>query len=218
MLKSWNENAGEWIRILDSGKLSSRTFTNEEIVKTLTELPIAKILDCGCGEGWLSRSITKIGKKSIGVDATLELIESAKNKGSESYYRLTYEEIIKGKHIPENPFDAVVFNFSLYQKDNLIRLFKKIGKSITENGFLIIQTLHPFYLMEQNLPYKNQWIQDSWKGLSGDFQNGHKWYARTFESWLSVFTKSDLKLHTITEVTNQEDSPVSVIFVLKKYI
>lgn len=216
ILKSWDENATEWIRILESKKIPSREFTNKAIINLLTELPVSKVLDCGCGEGWLTRSVAKIGKISVGVDATLKLIENAKNKSSESFYQLSYEEVVAGKSIPENPFEAVVFNFCLYKKNGIEELLKIIKKSISKNGFIIIQTMHPFFLTEQKLPYESQWIMDSWKGLSGDFENGHSWYARTFENWISVFTKSGLQLYKTIEVTNYEHSPVSVIFVLKK--
>ena len=214
-LKSWNENADEWIKTLESKRIPSRPFTDKAIVDLLMRLPATKILDCGCGEGWLTRRMAEMGKKSVGIDATLKLIESAKTKSQENFYHLSYEEIIEGEPILESPFDAAVFNFSLYQKSKLDELLKSIRKNISKNGFLIIQTIHPFFLVEQELPYKSQWIADSWKGLSGNFKNGHSWYARTFEDWVSIFIKSELQLHRTIEVTNDEHSPTSVIFVLK---
>lgn len=215
VLKSWNENANEWIKILESKKIPSRAFTNKAILNLLTELPVSKILDCGCGEGWLTRSMTEIGKKSVGIDATLKLINNAKNSSPESFYQLSFEEIIADKPIPENPFDVAVFNFCLYQKKGMHRLLKKVKESISKNGFVIIQTMHPLFLIQMGLPYESQWIMDSWKGLPGNFKNGHSWYARTLQDWLFVFTKSELQLNKLIEVTNHESLPVSVIFVLK---
>lgn len=215
VLKSWNENAEEWVKIIASKKIPSRMFTNKAILDILKELPVYKILDCGCGEGWLTRNMTEIGKKSVGIDATKELVNHAKNNGPESFYQISFEEVSAGKKIPENPFDAAVFNFCLYQKKGIHKLLKKVKKSIAKNGFVIIQTMHPFFLLHLGLPYESQWIMDSWKGLPGNFKNGHSWYARTTQDWISIFIKSELKLNKLIEVTNNEQVPISVIFVLK---
>ena len=215
VLASWEENANEWIKVINSKRIPSRKFTNKAIVRLLSELPVSKVLDCGCGEGWLTRSMTENGKIAVGADATLALIEKARKEGPEHFYQLSYEDIIAGESIPESPFEAAVFNFCLYSKDGVVDLMKNIKKSISENGFIVIQTLHPFFLKEQKLDYKSQWIDDSWKGLPGNFTNGHPWFARTFGDWVSVFEASGLQLHELTEVTNSELAPISVIFVLK---
>lgn len=218
VLKSWSENASEWIDILTEKKIPSRTYTNAAIIEILEQIPANKILDCGCGEGWLTRYITSIGKQAIGIDGTQELIDHAKSKKIGRFYRMSYDEISTGVHIPESPFNAVVFNFSIYQKEGLAQLFEHIQKSITEDGFVIIQTLHPSFIKQEKLPYESQWIEDSWKGLPGSFSNGHSWYARTFDDWQSLFADSKLELQDRIEVMNNKNSPVSVIFVLKKSI
>ncbi len=214
VLASWDENADEWIKVLESQKIQSRAFTNKAIIKTLSALPISKILDCGCGEGWLTRSLSALGKDVVGIDATSRLIKKARQLSADTFYELSYEQIIDGESIPEHPFNAIVFNFCLYQKIGLEQLLKKIKGATTKNGFIIVQTIHPHWLKGQNLPYKSQWIKDSWLGLPGNFVNGHSWYARTFEDWISVFKNSGLRLHTIKEVTDTQSEPISVIFVL----
>ncbi len=214
ILKSWNENADEWINTLEEKKISSREITNKAIVDVISELGTKKILDCGCGEGWLTRSMTKIGKNCVGIDATSKLIENAKSKGSETFHIMSYDDISSEVQIPESPFDTVVFNFCLYLKDGLLQLFEGIKKVILKNGYIVIQTIHPYFLKQQGLPLKSQWISDSWIGLSGDFKDGHKWYARTFEDWMTEFSKSGLDLKKRIEVRDSENIPVSVIFIL----
>ncbi|TMM53838.1 class I SAM-dependent methyltransferase [Maribacter algarum] len=214
ILKSWNENADEWIKNLEERKISSREITDKAIVAAISELDANNILDCGCGEGWLTRSMTEIGKNCVGIDATSRLIENARLKGSETFHLMSYEDVISEVQIPESPFDTVVFNFCLYQKDGLVGLFKGIKKVIYKNGHILIQTLHPYFLKQQGLPQKSQWISDSWKGLSGDFKNGHKWYARTFEDWMTEFYKSELDLKEKIEVRDSEKIPLSVIYIL----
>lgn len=215
VLKSWDENADEWIKIIDSQKIQSRIITNSAIIEFLSQLPSSRILDCGCGEGCLTRSMSEIGKKSVGVDATLTLIEHARTKGPENYYQMSYDEISQGKEIPESPFDAVVFNFCLYQKEGMDLLLNNVKRAIGIKGHIVIQTIHPFFLMDRKLGYASQWIANAWEGLPGNFTNGHEWYARTFEDWSSVFSESGLQLIKIKETRTNESVPLSVIFLLQ---
>ena len=209
---SWEINAAAWIEVMDSQKIPSRKFTNEAIIAILKNTDTKKILDIGCGEGWLTRAITKMGKTAVGVDATIILLDNAKVKGMESYQQLSYEDITEGKKIIEAPFEIAVFNFCIYQNETLIPLLKAVKSSLSKKGEIIIQTLHPFFLIQNQLPYKSQWIHDSWKGLSGNFSHGHQWYARTFEDWNSDFQKAGLVLNEIIEVNNEDAIPISVIF------
>lgn len=216
IIESWNKNALEWIKVIDNADIESRKFTNKAILDLIGNSPAIKILDVGCGEGWLTRSLGTMGKSVVGLDAIPELLENAEKKGDGTYYQMSYEDIILGKLIPEAPYDAAVFNFCLYQREGLSQLLKQVKKSLSENGYIAIQTLHPFFLMQNDLEYKSQWINDSWKGLPGNFTDGHSWYARTFESWMSVIKKAGLQLHQLQEVTNDNNKPLSVIFILSE--
>tara|TARA_R110002012_G_scaffold321191_3_gene547979 strand:+ start:24136 stop:24804 length:669 start_codon:yes stop_codon:yes gene_type:complete len=209
---SWETNAEEWIKVLESQQISSRKFTNEAIMAVLKNSKAIKILDMGCGEGWLSRAITSMGKTAVGLDATASLLANARKKGKEVYHHLSYEDIIDAKKIADAPFDAAVFNFCIYQHKTLNLLLLELKQSVIEKGEIIIQTLHPYFLLQHQLPYQSQWIDDSWKGLAGNFTDGHQWYARTFEDWNSEFQNAGLVLNEIIEVNNEKQIPISVIF------
>ena len=216
IIRSWEKNTAEWIKVIDTNLIPSREFTNRAIVQTIANLGASKILDVGCGEGWLTREITGMGKTAVGIDAIPGLLENARKKGTESYYTMSYEEIIEGTSIPEAPFDTAVFNFSLYQKNGLKDLLIQTKKALSANGTILIQTLHPFFLLQQGLEYKSQWMHDSWRGLPGNFTDGHSWYARTFEDWTLVFKQSSLVLEYTKEIIGESLQPVSVIFTLTK--
>lgn len=216
IIKSWNKNALEWIKVIENADIESRKFTNKAILQLIGNSPAIKVLDVGCGEGWLTRSLGTMGKYAVGLDAIAQLLENAKKKGGGTYYRMSYEDIVLGNPIPEAPYDAAVFNFCLYQKEGLGQLLKQIKNVLSENGYIAVQTLHPFFLLQNKMAYKSQWLDDSWKGLPGNFTDGHSWYARTFESWISVFKKAGLQLHQLQEVTNDDHKPISVIFILSE--
>ena len=216
IIRSWEANASEWIRIIEEKGIASRKITNQAIVDEVNLFNSEKILDLGCGEGWLTRALSTNENFVTGVDATENLLKKARTKGEQSFHRLTYEEIIDGKKIPDAPFDSIVLNFCLYQEEQVQLLLKSVSNSLNENGQIIIQSIHPYFLIQNELKYESKWIENSWKGLQGNFVHPHSWFARTFEDWIKTFTNSGYYLYKTKEPVNEEGIPVSVIFTLKR--
>ncbi len=211
IIKSWEKNASEWVKVIDAQRIASRKFTNPAILQVLKDTPSRRILDIGCGEGWLTRSITAMGKQGVGLDAIGPLLENARQKGPESFYQMSYEDIMAGRTVPEAPYDSIVFNFCLYQDKGLTELFRATKKALSSNGSIVVQTLHPYFLLDNGLAYKSQAITDSWKGLPGNFKDGHRWYARTVEDWFFVFAESHMKVIDLKEITDDKGQPISLI-------
>ena len=211
---TWEENAREWIDVVSSGQIASRRFTDVAIQDMLKSLSGPKVLDVGCGEGWLTRRLSKMGKRATGVDAIETLLAYARSRGPEPYQCLSYADIIAGNAIINAPFDTAVFNFSLYRKDDVDILFKIIKGQLTDQGYIVVQTLHPYFLIQNGLEYKSQMIRDSWKGLPGNFTGGHSWYARTLGDWVKLVTSADLKIVDIKETLNAENKPISLILAI----
>jgi hypothetical protein len=80
----------------------------------------------------------------------------------------------------------------------------------------VIQTLHPYFLIENGLPYQSQWLSDSWKGLPGNFTDGHSWYARTMEDWIEVLNMVEQSKFSFKEILNNEHKPISLIIEISK--
>ena len=215
IIASWMANAPEWTKIIEQEGIASRKFTNPAIVEEVKKYDPSRILDLGCGEGWLTRALAGKNNTVTGVDAIVSLLETARKKGPQNFYRMSYGEIISGKDIPEAPFDAVVLNFCLYQKEEVPNLLLSLKNALNKRGLIFIQTLHPAFLLLNNLAYEDQWIEDSWKGLNGNFIKPHSWYARTLASWINTIIKCKFEILGVKEVKNDSGIPVSVIFTLQ---
>lgn len=216
ILDSWNKNADEWIKVIQNDAIPSRKFTNKAILKMVSELDGKKMVDIGCGEGWLTREMEKMGWEATGLDAIESLVLEARKNSEADFHVFTYENIIDGKPMPNAPFDASVFNFCLYLKDGLTELLSNTLKQLSPNGTIVIQTLHPFFLLQNGLPYKSQWLSDSWKGLPGDFTDGHSWYARTLEDWVAELNRLENINFSMKEIVNDEEKPISLIIKINK--
>jgi len=82
IVDSWKKNAAAWTDAVRQNQIESRTLvTNQAIVDAvLSRLP-RTVLDVGCGEGWLVRSLAEHNIRAIGVDVVPSLIEKASRAG-----------------------------------------------------------------------------------------------------------------------------------------
>ncbi len=214
IIESWEINASEWIKALQKQTIASRKITSPAIFNTIKKLNPAKVLDVGCGEGWLTYKLHQEGIEAVGIDGTPVLIKRAKTREGH-YFVQTFEEIIEGAQIPEGPFELAVFNFCLYLNEGTGEILKAVGKFLDGRQQLVIQTLHPFTFIGADFKYQSQWLPDSWKGLSGSFSSPHKWYFRTLQDWVTLIRDSGYKIEGIDEPTAKDGkAPASIIFVL----
>lgn len=64
IIQSWNDNASLWTNAVRTQALESRRLvTNEAILNSIATCQGTRILDVGCGEGWLSRGLIKKEKR-----------------------------------------------------------------------------------------------------------------------------------------------------------
>jgi hypothetical protein len=128
---------------------------------------------------------------------------------------MTYEEIIADNQLPKNMYDGLIFNYCLYEKELTSNLLHAIKTQLTRNGKVMIQTVHPDFLLNDGAN-ESRWIDDAWKGLDGNFSFPHRWYARTMTDWLLLFERMGWKLLDTVETKSETGDSLSVIFVLSQ--
>lgn len=214
IINSWNQNAKAWLDAIQKNEIESRILTtNKIIIDTILEKEPKKVLDVGCGEGWLSRALSNLGINVLGIDAVPELVKEAKRQGGGRFELLSYQELSNGS-IKEK-FDVVVCNFSLLGNESVNTLFGCLTDLLKEDGFLIIQTLHPFSEFK-GYDYKDGWRKGTWTGFSDKFTNPPPWYFRTLATWKHLFHENSIDLGEIIESRNPKtQSLASIVFVGK---
>jgi len=219
IIKSWATNAKKWIKTIENNEIASRQLvTNAAILENILKLKPAKVLDIGCGEGWLVNTLVKHSMTAVGVDATPALIKNAKSKGKGKFKVKDYNALIKGVTFKDAPFDLISINFALFENKKTEKLIQRLPTYLTKNGKIIIQTLHPFSIAT-DVPYKSAWRKDSWGGLKRNFTNPYKWYFRTLEDWMKLFTKAGLNIVLLKEPIHPKTGrPASIVFVLQRNV
>jgi 2-polyprenyl-3-methyl-5-hydroxy-6-metoxy-1,4-benzoquinol methylase len=218
ILESWQLNAENWIQTIENSEIESRQLvTNQAIIDAIGKQVAEKemrIIDIGCGEGWLLKHLAGQGLKYLfGTDAIPELVETAKKGVPMANFAVcTYQEIAQGK-LPFRGFDLVSCNFSLLGKEGTEDLIKFLPHLLNKNGKVLIQTLHPRMIKFEN--YVSGWMAGSWAGMKREFQMPYDWYFRTLEDWLLLFEEAKLKLiEMIAPIHPNTQQPASIIFII----
>ncbi len=202
ILNSWQANAKTWIETVENNEIESRVLvTNHAIIKVVIKYAVHNIFDVGCGEGWLSRKLVHLGYKVTGADAIDELITKAKSFNIGKFVTANYQEIANGIDLEAKPFDTIIINFALLDKENTEKLIPALKNYLVPNGNLIIQTLNPV-IVNGHEEYKDGWRPGSWAGMAREFTMPYDWYFRTLESWQNLLISSGFTIIEMIEPIN----------------
>lgn len=211
--RSWLLNQDAWTRAVRNGDIESRErVTNRAIVEQLEALgegAVLNMLDIGCGEGWLARTMAARGWRVMAIDAGPELIAAAKDLSEErkgsgrggdvtrpDYRCLDYAALAD---LPElGNQDVLVCNFSLLGNESVRNVLDGLAQGAGEDCRLLIQTLHP-YSACGDAPYRDGWREGSWDGFSGCFVEAPPWYFRTLSSWLALLHDTGWHVRSMQE-------------------
>jgi len=211
--QSWLDNAAAWTTAVREGQIASRRAgTDAAIMDTVLARRPARLLDAGCGEGWLARAIARHGVEVTAIDGSSHLIETAREAGAAHYLHMSYDEFIANPATAGRLFDAVVFNFSLFT-ENIVPVLVAARRVLVKQGTLLIQTVHPFSdAMEED--YVDGWREEDFSGLPGEFRTPMPWYFRTMQTWVNSVVRAGYRIAEIREPLDAATNrPLSLIIV-----
>jgi SAM-dependent methyltransferase len=211
--RSWIANAAAWTDAVRKQSIESRRLvTDAAMISAVVELHPRRVLDLGCGEGWLSRALASHGIAVTGIDASAPLIHAAQELGGGEFMTLTYEEIVADPTRLGAKFDAIAANFSILD-DRAEDLLRALRSALAENGRLSIQSVHPLFL-GNDVPYIDGWRTETFAAMPGEWHESMPWYFRTVGTWTRTLANSG---YTIAEIREPQypDRPVpaSILFI-----
>ncbi len=214
LLLSWQANAANWTKAVREELIASRRdVTNEAILDLVRSLNPDRVLDVGCGEGWLVRELrTRLDCEVEGFDGSMELIEAAQEHDPAGRYTvLTYEALNENPDTLGWQGNLAVCNFSLLSED-LTPLLLAIRRSLEPGGQLVIQTLHSWSAAGDS-GYQDGWREDDFRNLPDGDWAPMTWYFRTLSSWVRNLNAADFRIVDILEPRHPETGKaVSMIF------
>ncbi len=102
----------------------------EDVVKLLNPQKGEKILDLGCGTGYLTNLIYESGANVIGIDSSEEMIKQAK----QTYPQINFEIKEATNFYFKNKFDAIFSNAVLHWIPEKVKVIKCISDSLKHRG------------------------------------------------------------------------------------
>lgn len=213
--RSWIANAATWTEAVRSRSLESRRLvTDAAIVTAVLDQSPARVLDLGCGEGWLARALSSGGIEVTGVDASVPLIEAARVLGGATFIALSYEDIVAHPSLAGTGFDAVVANFSLLD-ERVEAPLRALRSILSPRGRLIVQTVHPVFAGGGD--YADGWRTETFAGFPGEWPERMPWYFRTLESWSRLLASAGYAMVEIREpMYPDRPAPASIVFVASR--
>jgi 2-polyprenyl-3-methyl-5-hydroxy-6-metoxy-1,4-benzoquinol methylase len=214
--RSWTANAGAWTDAVRERRIESRQVaTDAAVLHALLDGSPRRVLDVGCGEGWLCRALSAHGISAAGVDGSAPLVERARELGGGSFHVLSYAELVDEPRRLGGAYDAIVCNYSLLEEE-VVPLLSALYQLCAPQGVLVIQTVHPWGASGAE-PYRDGWRSESFAKFGGAFANPMPWYFRTLASWTEVLQAARWRIRRAAEPRHPEHgSPLSLLFVCER--
>jgi len=239
-IKYWQKNCGAYIKLLDNTENFPAPYT-QIILPTLIELvkkyskTTDKIIDIGCGEGFVTRKVRAVRHHVYGSDLSSEMIDSAIKQSPDIKYWI--QDIEHTKTFPnQHRFQIALSTLVFMYLENIDIALKNIHQYLRPKGYLIISITHPCFYQQENF----RWFQEeadypyqagnylcektTIRNIAQKFTTHH--VHRTIGTYIHAFTKSGFKIIDILEPKPKKTPtnvlkkvskiPIYAIFVLQK--
>jgi 2-polyprenyl-3-methyl-5-hydroxy-6-metoxy-1,4-benzoquinol methylase len=200
--KEWQKNAGFWIKIirekLDPYRLE---ITNKAVLELLKSKKALKILDAGCGDGYLSRILAKSGHQVFGVDFSPILIKAAKTLERKNPLKIRYfTRDIRKTGLTSSYFDAVLSHQTINEISDPGKAFDEFFRILKKKGRLICLFLHPCFQINPKEYFQKAKIKKSHYLVSGIKSPSPYFYLHLpLSEWIRLLAKSGFFIKNIKE-------------------
>ncbi len=183
--KLYNKNSSKWKR---DKPTSLSDFTGRPpVVELCGNVNGKRILDLGCGEGYVSRILLKGKPKTIdAIDISYEMINEAKKQNHENKVSFKTGSAVSLK-FKQNYFDIVVcvFLYNYLSISDMKKSFKEVYRVLKKGGLFIFCVPHP------SLPFMKR---KNKKGFHFDFKDKGYFSARDIFAEGSIERIDKIKL------------------------
>ena len=149
----WETDSQIWIETYLEGKDADEGDTNRQLVidpalwEIIEDVKGLKVLDAGCGNGYLSRKLAKAGAKVVGVDFSKTFINYCKTREREEKLDIEYHHasLTNLEMIKDNQFDLIVSNIVMVDISDYKQAFKELGRVLKSGKRFIWSNTHPVF-------------------------------------------------------------------------
>jgi SAM-dependent methyltransferase len=142
----YDKAAPHWVR--NEKRLLSDFTARPYVMEKLQPLAEKRVLDLGCGEGYVSRQIKDAGAASVlGIDISAGMVEAAQAEEARSPRGIVYEQgdAATLDDLPEGAYDrvAAVFLFNYVDSQVMTEVMRRVRHWLAPGGRFVFTIPHP---------------------------------------------------------------------------
>ncbi|MBI4416992.1 MAG: class I SAM-dependent methyltransferase, partial [Euryarchaeota archaeon] len=181
----WDALADVWTSgYTEFGDVSRRYVIDPALFEILGDVRDLRVLDAGCGFGYLSRLLAKKGAVVEGQDISRKFIGMALERERKEPLGVRYRlgSIVDlGTHA-DGTFDVVVSNLVLQDVRDYRKAIREIARVLRPGGRFVFSIMHPAFAS----PPVRGWVQeprDSNRNEDREYVKVDRYFDRTTEAW-----------------------------------
>jgi ubiquinone/menaquinone biosynthesis C-methylase UbiE len=122
-----------WDACLYAGNGRFVALLADSLVEALQPKAGERILDLGCGDGFLTRRLAESGATMVGVDSSPQMIAAAKERGLDA-------RLASGEALPfDSEFDAVFSNAALHWMNDQDAVLESVYRALKPGGRFVAE-------------------------------------------------------------------------------
>ncbi len=161
---SWGVVAKKYDGIVGTGgSVYHRESLIPKLIKLLGAIKGKKVIDVGCGQGFLSKEISQLGADYLGVDISREMIQIAQKRFGKigKFYCTDAAYLENAINSNEKQRDWAIFLLSISDMPNLDKVIRSVSPVLKEDGQIAVFMLHPCF----RIPRQSGWGVDEKRRL-----------------------------------------------------
>jgi ubiquinone/menaquinone biosynthesis C-methylase UbiE len=159
--KRWDKGAEVWDKgYTKYGDMYRRYLFNPALFPLIGKVKGKKVLDAGCGQGYMARLLAERGARVIGVDLSEKFIEIARRYEKKKPLGITYiqGDLARVPQLKRNWFDLIVSVYVLCDVRDYNEAIGEMARILKPRGRFIFLIEHPCF----------NWQSGGWKRIPAD--------------------------------------------------
>lgn len=144
----WDRNAEEWHRSFGERDPNRSDLLDPLVLDLLGEVKGKRILDAGCGDGYLSRKLARLGAQVTGVEISERMLAYARQEQENEPLKISYHlaSCASLSFLSDSAFDVVLTNNVIQDLADYQGAFREFGRLLRSGGTYLHIANHPCFM------------------------------------------------------------------------
>lgn len=222
-IRRWNVHARRLLPLADfdpeEGDPHRIVLLNPALFALLPDVNGKRVLDAGCGEGYLCRKLARLGARVTGVDYSEEMLAMARERTDPAlgicYLHGNCEHM---DFLDPSSYDLVVSNMMLMDLADHEAALTSMHRALVEGGILVLSISHPCFTtpdcgwVKDDEGNKLYWKVDRYfaegayeQPMPPDAEDGLILFHRTLSTYLRTLLRTGFTLVDVIEPAPTEE-------------